>query len=366
MLQSILPLLSCPARAVPARPCGGALLVQPSPSLPLVTDPTHPDELLEGLLRCVSCGRDYPVLSGVGVLYPDPDDYVRRYGRSVLRDLDRHGTLSSDGRRWLARRTGREAEQDDYGADFRYSQQFEGPAAVAEVMAKRPEELYGPFAEWLRRIDRDGPYEVLARWGRETVRRGFLLDAGCGGGGLLARVDEAYHAAFGVDLSFLAILLARRALLHRPEPERSYLLITRRGEERERPLAVPRLRGTELLVGDASAVPFSAGLFDTVCSCNVIDIAGIEGPLSEAARVLGDGGSLLLSDPFFFREGEAPPGEPKAALKRALQARGLVVQREQDAVPWAWATYDRHWHVYFNYCVAAVKESESGLPPSGG
>ncbi|MFN3648737.1 MAG: class I SAM-dependent methyltransferase [Armatimonadota bacterium] len=356
MLQSILPLLSCPARSVPARPCGGTLLVQDSPALPLRFDPALRDDLLEGLLRCVSCGKDYPVLSGVAVLHPDPDDYLRRYGRAVLRDLDRHGSAPPEVRRWLVRRTGREAEQDDYGADFRYSQQFEGPYAVAGAMLEQPEALYGPYAEWLRQIEGQGPYDVLAGWGREAARRGFLLDAGCGGGGLLVRAAEAYQAAFGVDLSFLAILLARRALLHRPEAERSYLLVTRRGEERERPLSVPRLRNTELVVGDAAAVPFAPGLFDTVCSCNVIDIAGIEGPLSEAARVLGKGGSLLLSDPFFFRDGEAPPRDPKEALHRALRARGLQIQRERDAVPWAWATYDRHWHVYFNYCVAAVKE----------
>src|SRR5207248_422650 len=100
-------------------------------------------------------------------------------------------------------------------------------------------------------------------------------------------------------------------------------------------------------------------LFDAVFSSNVIDIAGLEPPLDEAARLLRPGGVLLLSDPFYFRDGAAPPGEPRAAVRAALQHRGLSVEREQDAVPWAWATYDRHWRLYFNYCLAARRAEGS-------
>jgi SAM-dependent methyltransferase len=118
---------------------------------------------------------------------------------------------------------------------------------------------------------------------------------------------------------------------------------------------VPQVEGAECVVGDCAAPPFPDGLFDAVLSCNIIDIVGMEGPLDAAARMLRPGGVLALSDPFYFKEGQAPPGDPRNAVRAALTARGLRVEQERDGVPWAWATYDRHWRLYFNYCLAARK-----------
>lgn len=355
MKASIAPLLECPASLSISR-CGGMLSPRPLDGLPLRTAPDDPDELLEAALRCGTCGREFPILSGVAVLTPDPDAYLRRYRDAVARDIGRHGDWSEGARNWFNQRTRKEKVQEDYGADFRYSQQFEDPWSVARAMVDEPDSTYGEFAAWLRAIQGQNPYDVLANWARERVtERRFLLDAGCGGGGLVARASAGYQAAFGVDLSFLAILLARRAVLHRPERERSYLLPVRRGVEVERPLSIPAAPNAEFVVGDCAAVPFPASLFDAVSSCNVIDIAGIERPLAEAARVLRTGGALVLADPFFWRDGEAPEGDPRAAVRQALEKCRLRVETERDGVPWAWATYDRHWRVYFSYCLAARK-----------
>jgi SAM-dependent methyltransferase len=322
--------------------------------LALRASPEDPDEVLEGGLRCAACGTEYPVLSGAAVLLPRPDNYLRRYQRAILRDIDRHGQFSPEGRFWLNRNFSKGAKQDDYGADFRFSQQFEDPWTMAQAMAEDPSALYGPFAAWLRSVSGQGPYDVLASWAGELAReRRLFLDAGCGGGGLLARAASRFRAAFGVDYSFLAVLLARRTVLHRPEPERSYCFSVRRGQEVERPLSVRRVENGEFVVGDCSAMPFAPGLFDVVCSTNMIDIAGLDASLDEGARVTRPGGAFLVTDPFYFRDGEAPPGDPRAALRGALERRGFLIEREQDAVPWAWATYDRHWRLYFNYCVAA-------------
>jgi len=350
MKQAAVPLVSCPT-AQGEQPCSGALTPDAGDGLPLRLSDDGED-ILEGALRCGSCRAAYPVISGVAVLHPDPGGYLRRYYGSVLRDVRRHGDLSPTARTWLARRYGREAGAEDYGADFRFSQQFEPPWAMARAMVREPEALYGEFAGWLRSVR--GPYEVLADWAAELPReRHLALDAGCGGGGLVSRIASGFQAALGVDLSFLAVLLARRAVLHLPEPERSYVFTPRRGKEVERPLTVTRAASAEFVVGDCCALPFARGLFDVVCSSNVIDIAGVERPLDEAARLVRPGGVLLLSDPFYFREGEAPQGEPVEVLRAEVRRRGFRIEAEQDGVPWAWATYDRHWRLYFNYCLAA-------------
>ena len=356
MKLSTLPFLACPRRWS-STPCGGTLSLHASPAFPprpLAQTGPGAEELREGLLRCARCETEFPVLSGVAVLFPDPEAYFRRFFHPVVRDLERHGDLSPTGWTWLRRRFGKDGGREEYGADFRFSQQFEHPAEVAAAVRRDAERFYGPFLPWLR--ETRNPYEILAGWAAELPPpRGLAVDAGCGVGGLLSRAAGAFQAAFGADLSFLAILLARRAVLRLPEPERTYLLTPRCGDEVERPLRALHAPNAEFVVGDCAALPFPDGLFDAVLSCNVIDIAGISGPLDEAARLLRPAGALLLSDPFFFREGQAPPGDPVAAVRDALAERHLHPARETDGVPWIWATYDRHFRLYFNYCVQAVK-----------
>ncbi len=352
MQTSIVPLLACPAIGS-SDSCSGSLALAPLAGLPQRTVDGDAGEILEGGLACARCGAEYPILAGVAILVPGPEDYVRKYYGAMQRDLGRHGWLSAAGRNWLSRRGGRPG-QEDYGADFRFSQQFEDPWDVALAMTDQPEAIYGEFAGWLERLRGVNPYNVLAEWsGRLPAQRNLALDAGCGGGGLVARLARHYPLVFGVDRSFLAILLARRAVLHRPEPERTYYLTTRRGQQTLRPLTLPPARNVEFVVGDCCRMPFASGLFDTVTSSNIIDIAGIDAPLDDAARVVRSGGWLLLSDPFFFPEGEAPPGDPREAVRSAMERRGFSIREERDGVPWAWVTYDRHWRLYFNWCAAA-------------
>src|SRR5438105_1044127 len=126
MKQSAVPLLACPAPIGLSR-CDGALALQAAPGLPLRTANEDSTEILEGALGCARCDASYPILSGVALLVPDPENYLRRYYDALRRDLSRHGNVSRDADRWLRQYTGRDAGRDDYGADFRFTQQFEAP-----------------------------------------------------------------------------------------------------------------------------------------------------------------------------------------------------------------------------------------------
>ena len=97
-----------------------------------------------------------------------------------------------------------------------------------------------------------------------------LLDAGCGSGGMLARLRQHFpHASLtGMDFVERALELTRE-----------------------------RKIGAELVQGSADALPFGEGEFDVVLSLDVIVLHGIddEKAIREMCRVLRPGGTLIIN-----------------------------------------------------------------------
>ena len=143
--------------------------------------------------------------------------------------------------------------------------------------------------------------EYVLDWLRltETTPRPVLtlLDAGCGTGGMLARLAP-FGVAVGVDLSPHAVRIAH----HR--------------------------RGCVVAQGSLTALPFPDATFDAAVSLDVISDAGVEieaAALDELYRALKPGGRLLLNLPAFT----SLAGEHDVAVRTARryvtkEARALV------------------------------------------
>lgn len=139
--------------------------------------------------------------------------------------------------------------------------------------------------DWLRLTDRT-PRPVLT-----------ILDAGCGTGGMLARLMP-YGAAVGIDLAPHAVRIAQDR------------------------------RGCTAIRGSLTALPFRDDSFDAAVSLDVISDAGVDvesAALDELHRVLKPGGRLLLNLPAFA----ALAGEHDVAVRTARrytvkEARALV------------------------------------------
>lgn len=132
------------------------------------------------------------------------------------------------------------------------------------------------YAKAARDYDEKWAFYVEATT-RETLRRvpmtptSRVLDVGCGTGELLRRLRAKYPDAVLAGLDPVEEMLA---------------------------VARDKLSGKEdLRIGYADALPWSAGMFDIVVSCNMFHyISHPVVALREMARVLRPGGVLVLTD----------------------------------------------------------------------
>ncbi len=127
-----------------------------------------------------------------------------------------------------------------------------------------------------------------------------VLEAGCGTGLLLSRIDRVASRAIGVDLS--AGMLARA-----------------------------RERGLTVVQGSITALPFADASFDTVCSFKVLaHVPDIDGALRELARVTRPGGHLVLE--FYNR------WSLRYLARLAAGARRIGAAHKESDIPTRWDT----------------------------
>lgn len=127
-----------------------------------------------------------------------------------------------------------------------------------------------------------------------------VLEAGCGTGLLLERVDRIAAQAVGVDLS--------RGMLERA-----------------------RQRGLTVVQGSVTALPFADASFDTVYSMKVLaHVPDIDRALSEMARVTKPGGHLVLE--FYNR------WSLRYLSRLAAGARKIGAGHRESDIPTRWDT----------------------------
>lgn len=137
--------------------------------------------------------------------------------------------------------------------------------------------------EWRPRVLRPDAltthrYDDIARLLRDEPRRESLLEIGCGAGQMLFALAENYQHLAGLDLSDVAIDVARQV-------------------QRER---YPQLaEKMEFRVGSADdPLPWPDRSFDAVIACAVIEhTVDVFGVLDEIARVTRAGGAVFITVP---------------------------------------------------------------------
>lgn len=147
---------------------------------------------------------------------------------------------------------------------------------------------------------------------------GHALDVGCGPGHLLAELRALGWAATGTEATERAAEVGRRS------------------------------HGLDVRVGELGAHKFGEGEFQAIISWHTLEHMREPGAvLDEIVRILAPGGVLLISVPDFgSAEAQARPPAwfhldvprhlchfPAAVLRRELERRGLVIERESHNTP---------------------------------
>jgi SAM-dependent methyltransferase len=352
--------LTCPAPG-----CAGA--IEPLPSFePQYGDPDRLD-LTEAVLVCVGCGSEYPVLLGVGLLEVDLGSYLGAFwdeiesctaetpGAGISRAMRTYLGIPSA----FTGQAGPSRETESLGWTVApYLQAHFDPGSLGEDL---------PEGWWRstvgdHRLNVQDPYSYLLQRARESApRSGLAVDVGTSVGRGAAELAGCFEYAVGVDLSFRAILAARRHLLGAPSPLREYLLETEKGRWEPSPLPPAPHRGNlDFVVASGAALPVAPGSAACVSAFNVLCAA--TDPLAlldDFARALAPGGLLLVSSPFWSDAGGDAPsaiGDP-AALVAQLEPQFEVVE-QQDAVPWLLRLARRRWNVYLCHCLVATRHGE--------
>jgi ubiquinone/menaquinone biosynthesis C-methylase UbiE len=127
-----------------------------------------------------------------------------------------------------------------------------------------------------------------------------VLEAGCGTGLILSRLDRVAREAVGIDLS--------RGMLSKA-----------------------RARGLNVVHGSVTALPFADASFDTVCSFKVLaHVPDISVALEELARVTRPGGHLVLE--FYNRY------SLRYLARLASGARRIGAAHDEGDIPTRWDT----------------------------
>jgi SAM-dependent methyltransferase len=365
---SLLDELACPSSLTGTR-CLGKLQLAALPQPRF--DPAKPDELIESRLECQECGISYLVLCGVAILIPDTNTYLQRSYKDILSLALEHGISISPEMLTHLHKVGAHIEPST-----RNTPGEDNPRAISSYLRAHYDtgaSLSGknlppnhPLLDFFQAYHEKDLYHVLlSMFATYLPKSAKIIDIGCHVGRLTRDLAEQEHSVLGIDTSFAAVFLARRAVRGWPTQLNEYEYF-RDGNRREmRKLNLPPLNKGEVLVASAMQLPFRPETFQAAISANVIDI--LPDPIAylrEMRTVLRDGGIMGISTPYHSGASQAAARwlganshmDASQALRWRIGHHFEIIE-EQDLVPWVLSEHERRFQIYLNHCIIARKSA---------
>jgi SAM-dependent methyltransferase len=318
------------------------------------------DDVIEGVIVCTGCQREYPILDAIPLLVPA----LRAYVAQNAFQLTLRGDLSETVESILGDCCGP-------GSPLDQTRQYLSSYTWGHYADLDPEESPPVSTPHVLRVLEQG----LALAGE--IGDGPILDAGCSVGRTSFALAERFpdRLVIGVDLSFSMAQLASR-VLRRGEvryPRRRVGLVY---DRRVFPARFAGADRVDYWICDARSLPFRTGTFALASSLNLLDcVTSPHEHLTALGRVLAPGSSrAIIATPYDWSAGATPiegwigghsqrgpeRGDSAAAL-RALLTPGahpasiasLSLVGEAPSQPWTVRVHDRSTMEYAVHVVAA-------------
>lgn len=360
--------LVCPTKAN-KHLCQGGLKLKKS-----INSKGNSSEISEGILKCVKCKAEYPILLGIPILMENIKKYLREnyYYLTGLARLN--GGMSQEMHSFLMSQILldlKSPKEKLFPKQRRYNRNTASnfSRGISSYLINHYDNLMDiinkddPLYDFFHKYAQKNPHSVLGEMAsRYADGKGIAVEIGCGVGGLTTKLTKFYDFSYGVDTSLETLLLARRIIKQLPKGLKKYCLYQERNKYYFRNIKVEGGRNVEFICASGANLPFRDKSVDAVCSCNVIDI--VKEPrhlLQEKIRILKRKGIFLISDPYDFspsRMKEFPKSLRKPAIeviKERIKKRIEIIE-ERDNIPWITRSYKRNYDIYFNHCLAGVKK----------
>jgi len=281
-------------------------------------------DVLEGILACGNCIREYPIIDGIPVIV---------------------GPI----RAWLSANPLQVLLRDDLSPEIEsVIGDVLGPGSSFDTQRHH----VGMYAD-----DHYGGGSAIALLDRALgdTPEGPAIDTGCATGGTTFHVAQKTGAiTVGVDLNFAMLRVASRALREgrlRYARRRVGLAFDRRDET----IDAASREQVDFWCCDTAALPFPDATFAFAASINVLDCTPApHETVAELARVLRPGGKTIISTPYDWSPtatpvehwlgGHSQRGLHQGAaepLLRELLSRDIEIESEDSRVPWRVRLHER-------------------------
>lgn len=370
MLEPTLQILRCPAQK---GACNGNLELE-------VDDWTLQEllgvkEIQSGRLSCAQCETFFPIISGVAIVVPDVDQYIREHIAAITRYVNPEQLALKDaGIRHLFENINHSAPSEwDLESERVTSWYFANHYLSSEqLLNSLKREGITPGAGVTTLIEQfwDMGLSSLVRTYLDA-RVDSILDLGCSVGGALWFSRTRAKQCLGIDLSFSAIKLARQINLHlKPDVP---LVVP--GDRLNNPPFVTALSPENLVdsgmvdfvVGDVNNLPVQKDMWEVIISANLIDM------LSDPQRLpfiqwdlLTGTGQVVHACPYVWTDDGAAAirnsvpkdtADSATAVEWIYKEAGFQIAKCEYDLPWLFFKHKRQVELYALHAFRALKET---------